>query len=106
MSLIAPALSAKTPLASLDGYDLLLQCPKCGVRIKPVSKLYAVVDRYSEIGSIIPRLACDGRKSKPVALRAVNSWVVKIRPRDGYRGSVIPSAMADVTSRMSRLVNR
>ena len=42
-----------------------------------MSKLYAVVERCREIGSIIPRLSCDMCKSKPVALRAVNSWVAK-----------------------------
>jgi hypothetical protein len=75
--LISPVLSAKTPLASLDGYDLLLQCPNCGDRIKPVSALYRAVDRCREIGTIIPRLSCDVCKSKPVTIRAVNSWVVK-----------------------------
>jgi hypothetical protein len=45
MHLICPALSATTPLASPDGYDLLLRCPKCGDRIKPVSALYTAVDR-------------------------------------------------------------
>jgi hypothetical protein len=73
--LIAPALSAKTPLASLDGYDLLLQCPNCGDRIKPVSALYRAVDRCREIGTIIPRLSCDQCTAKPATLRAVNSWV-------------------------------
>jgi hypothetical protein len=73
--LIAPPLSTRTPLASLDGCDLLLQCPNCGDRIKPVSKLYAAVERCKEIGEIIPRLSCDVCKSKPVRLRAVNSWV-------------------------------
>jgi hypothetical protein len=73
--LVSPALSAKTPLASLDGYDLLLTCPTCGDRIKPLSKLYAVVDKFREIGTIIPRLSCDVCKSRPVRLRAVNSWV-------------------------------
>jgi hypothetical protein len=77
MHLICPALSATTPLASLDGYDLLLACPKCGDRIKPVSALYAAVDRCHEIGDIIPRLSCDVCRSKPVTIRAVNSWVVK-----------------------------
>src|ERR1700730_16134413 len=77
MHLIWPALSATTPLASLDGYDLLLRCPKCGDRIKPVSALYAAVDRCREIGDIMPRLTCDVCRSKPVTIRAVNSWVVK-----------------------------
>jgi hypothetical protein len=73
--LVCPPLSAKTPLASLDGYDLVLTCPTCGDRIKPVSRLYAVVDKFREIGTIIPRLSCDVCKSRPVRLRAVNSWV-------------------------------
>jgi hypothetical protein len=75
--LIRPPLSHRTPLASLDGYDLLLACPKCGDRIKPVSALYAAVDRCREIGTIIPRLSCDVCRSRPIRLRAVNSWVVK-----------------------------
>jgi hypothetical protein len=75
--LINPPLSAKTPLASLDGYDLVLTCPTCGDRIKPVGKLYAMVDKFREIGTIIPRLSCDVCKSRPVRLRAVNSWARK-----------------------------
>jgi hypothetical protein len=77
MSQIAPPLSATTPLASLDGWHLVLTCPTCGDRTKPVDKLYAAVDRYREIGAILPRLFCDVCKAKPVGLRAVNSWVVK-----------------------------
>jgi hypothetical protein len=77
MSLISPALSAATPLASLDGYDLMLQCPKCGDRIKPVRALYAAVDRCREIGTIMPRLSCDMCRSRPIRLRAVNSWMMK-----------------------------
>jgi hypothetical protein len=73
--LISPALSEKTPLASLDGYELVLTCSTCGDRTKSVSKLYAVVDKFREIGTIIPRLSCDVCKSRPVRLRAVNSWV-------------------------------
>jgi hypothetical protein len=77
MQLICPGLSATTPLASMDGYDLLFRCPKCGDRIKPVSALYAAVDRCREIGDIMLRLSCDVCRSKPITIRAVNSWVVK-----------------------------
>jgi hypothetical protein len=73
--LVCPPLSARTPLASLDGCDLLLECPNCGDRIKSVSALYKAVDRCREIGTIIPRLSCDQCTAKPVRLRAVNSWV-------------------------------
>jgi hypothetical protein len=73
--LISPPLSHRTPLASLDGYELLLECPNCGDRIKSVSALYKAVDRCREIGTIIPRLSCDQCAAKPVRLRAVNSWV-------------------------------
>ena len=61
-------------------------CPKCGDRIKPVAKLCEVVPAWREIGDIIPRLSCDVCRSKPVRMRAVNSWVkrsstVSLRPR-------------------------
>jgi hypothetical protein len=75
--LISPLLSHRTPLASLDGYELLLECPNCGDRIKPVSALYKAVDRCREIGTIIPRLSCDVCRSRPIRLRAVNSWILK-----------------------------
>jgi hypothetical protein len=77
MSLISPPLSEKTPLASLDGWTLLLKCPRCGDRTKPVSALYAVVDRCRPIGTILPRLSCDACKSKPTRLLGVNTWVAK-----------------------------
>jgi hypothetical protein len=76
-SQISPPLSAKTSLASLDGCDLVMACPKCGDRVKPVAKLCEAVPAWREIGDIIPRLSCDACRSKPVRMRAVNSWVRK-----------------------------
>jgi hypothetical protein len=75
--LVYPAISLKTPLGSLSGFDLILSCPKCGDRIKSVAKLCEVVHLCQELGDLLPRLSCDVCRSKPVRLRAMNVWVRK-----------------------------
>jgi hypothetical protein len=71
-----PPLSERTPLASLDCWNLVLRCPNCGDRIKPVSSLFAFAHPTDEIGSVIPRLSCVC-KAKPVALFGTTTWAVK-----------------------------
>jgi hypothetical protein len=73
--LLFPAVSAKTPLASLSGCDLVMACPKCGDRIKRVEKLCEAVGLCRELGDILPRLSCDTCRSKPVGMRFVNTWI-------------------------------
>ncbi len=75
MGQIFPPLSARTPLASLGGWNLVLSCPKCGERIKSVDALFRSVRLSQEIGKVVPRLICDVCRSKPVAMRAVCAWV-------------------------------
>ena len=77
MSLLHPPLLERTPLASLDSWSLVLKCPRCGDRIKPVSALFAVVRPSEEVGKIVPRLSCDACKSKPEALFGMTTWAVK-----------------------------
>ena len=75
MSLISPPLSAATAIARLDGWDLVMQCPKCGPRVKPVHELYAAVGRATPIGKVFPRLSCPTCRTKPATLTGVCSWV-------------------------------
>lgn len=90
-SLINPPPSHSTPLASLDGWTLILRCPKCGTREKPVSKLCEALqehlNRRTPLGErvrkasvmplwdILPRLTCDYCHSKPAVLKASCTWV-------------------------------
>ena len=76
MSMISPPLSHRTTLGSLDGWNLVMKCPNCGDRNKPVRSLCEVVKPSREVGEIFPRLSCDGCRSKPAALIGVCTWIV------------------------------
>lgn len=71
MSLLSPSLSECTPLESLAFWDLVLKCPACGDRRKPVADLLAKVGRCRAVGDIFPRLSCDKCRSKPAMLLGV-----------------------------------
>ena len=71
MSLLSPPLSARTPLASLAFWELVLKCPKCGDRRKLVAAMFDKIDRCREVGEIFPRLLCDVCRSKPAKLIGV-----------------------------------
>ena len=71
MSLLHPPLSARTPLASLAFFELVLTCPTCGDRRKSVEAMFDTINRCREVGEIFPRLSCDKCRSKPVKLIGV-----------------------------------
>ena len=71
MSLLSPPLTARTPLASLAFWDLVLKCPKCGDQRKAVTDLLERVGRCRDVGDIVPRLSCDTCRQKPVRLIGV-----------------------------------
>ncbi len=77
MGLLSPPLSETTPLASLDSWSLVLQCPNCGERGKPVSSLFVVAHPATAVGKILPHLSCETCKAKPVALFGTNTWATK-----------------------------
>lgn len=96
-SLINPPPSHDTPLASLDGWDLVIVCPKCGPRHKPVSALrdelqermrqeaHAAGGRpglasAKPLGDVLPHLLCETCSGKPDELHAVCTWVTKYQP--------------------------
>jgi hypothetical protein len=101
--MLSPPLSAKTPLASLAGWTLVMQCPQCGERRKKVDDLanhqirltgdlavrvQKAYNKYApgtrppdsvkmatrELGFVIPRLSCDHCKSKPTSIAGVCGW--------------------------------
>ena len=75
MAVLSPALSERTPLASLSGWTLILRCPKCGERRKPMDALAQSVRISRPIGEIIPRLSCDHCQSKPTEVVGVCTWM-------------------------------
>jgi hypothetical protein len=77
MGLLYPPLSESTPLASLDSWTLVMRCPNCGDRNKPVSDLFAAVHPSTAVGKVIPLLSCQACRSKPVGLFGTTSWHVK-----------------------------
>jgi hypothetical protein len=77
MTILLPAVSAGTPLASLAGLDLILRCPKCGDRRRKIDELSEKVGRWRPVGEVVPRLCCDACQSKPIAMHVVSDWAVK-----------------------------
>jgi hypothetical protein len=71
---ISPPPSHSTPLASLDGWNLVLRCDTCGPREKPVSALYAAVRGSVALGDVLPKLRCDGCRAKPAGLEVTCQW--------------------------------
>jgi hypothetical protein len=69
--------AAGSQLASLDGWNLVFRCPKCGEKEKPAAELLAVVHRSTLLSRVLPRLTCPGCKGKPTSLEAVCVWAVK-----------------------------
>jgi hypothetical protein len=77
MSMIHPPLSERTPIGSLDAWNLVLRCPRCGDRTKPASTPFPAFGLAREVGEITPRLSCNACQSKPVALFGTNTWATK-----------------------------
>jgi hypothetical protein len=77
MGLLHPPLSESTPLASLDMWSLVMRCPNCGDRNKPIADLFVVVHPSTAVGKVIPLLSCQTCRSKPVALFGTCTWQMK-----------------------------
>jgi hypothetical protein len=77
---ISPLLAPSTPLASLDGWNLILRCARCGPREKSVSELYKAVRASSALGVVLPKLRCDGCRAKPAGLEATCQWARRWNP--------------------------
>jgi hypothetical protein len=95
--LINPPPSHDTPLASLDGWTLIVTCLKCGPHHKPLSALrdelqermrreaHAAGGRpglaaAKPLGNVLPHLLCESCSSKPNALHAVCTWLPSTSP--------------------------
>jgi hypothetical protein len=88
---ISPPLSSSTPLASLDGWNLVLRCATCGPREKPVSELYKAVRASTALGVVLPKLRCDGCRAKPAGLEATCPWARRWNPEAAtWRLDLIP----------------
>lgn len=77
---ISPPLSSSTPLASLDGWNLVLRCATCGPREKPVSELYSIVRGSTALGTVLPKLVCDRCRKKPTGIEATCQWARRWNP--------------------------
>lgn len=64
-------------LLSLSGWTLIIHCPKCGIRRKPVDELLTRIHGSAALRSILPRIACSVCASPPSRIEAVCDWVRK-----------------------------
>ena len=87
--------TAGSALASLDGWNLVFRCPKCGDKEKPAADLLAVVHRSTLLGRVLPRLTCPGCKGKPDSLEAVCVWLMKF-DRDPHRDDLTYLLQAEI----------
>ena len=72
MSFLTPSPSERTPLASFLLWDLIVRCPKCGDKRKPVVDMIQSGIRPSmEVGRIFPNLKCRSCGSQPAGLIGV-----------------------------------
>ena len=83
VSLITPTPSERTPLASFLLWDMIVRCPKCGDKRKPVMDMIKGGLRPStEVGSIFPKLTCRSCGSKPAALIGVCTFTAPEQQED------------------------
>lgn len=62
---------------SLSGWNLVLHCPQCGIRSKPVDDLLKVVCFATEISKVIPKLTCSKCHRPPTRIEAEMQWAKK-----------------------------
>jgi hypothetical protein len=75
---ISPAPTARTPLATFGGWDLVLHCVSCGPRTRSVLELIVVVGGgHQELGHILPKLLCPTCRTRPQSISSTSVWQTK-----------------------------
>jgi hypothetical protein len=77
--IISPPLTDRSPLLTLSGWVLIVHCPACGPKEKPVDALVEHVRGSDPLGSILPRLRCDRCRQPPSRITARCDWMAKFR---------------------------
>jgi hypothetical protein len=71
-----PQFDARSALASMEGWNLGLHCPSCGLSEKPARELFGRFRISVSLGWLLPRLRCPKCSARPEKLEAVCVWII------------------------------